>query len=105
MSRKYKNLLPLLINNEAGQGDVFEADLTADEEADNVKSGLIEIVPRTYKVLGDSDVYETKQGETFEKALTLGEEALLIDGGFVELVADKPEPPKKKAAKGAKATG
>lgn len=99
MSRKYKNLLPLKINNEAGQGDIFEADLDAEQERENVKSGLIEIQPQTYKVIGDSDVYETPPGETFEKALPLGEEQLLVDGGFVELVEDKPAPPEPPAKK------
>ena len=50
----------------------------------------------TYKVIGDSDVFETKTGGTFDAALPMHPERLLIDGGFIERVeAPKPAPPSK----------
>lgn len=51
------------------QGEEFETDLTVEEEAENLASGLIEIVPREYKVVGTSVVFETQPGGTFEAAI------------------------------------
>lgn len=96
---RYRNLLPLLINGEYGQGDEFDADLTADQEADNIASGLLEIVPATYKVVGDSRVFDTDPGGTFDRALTVGEEALLVNGGFIERQPDKPLEAKSRSKK------
>jgi len=89
----YKVMLPILVNGEHKQGDVFEYEFDSpeDEEA-NLTSGLLEIVPRTYKVVGPSEVFETPAGEQFEKALTMTQEKLLIDGGFIERVAAKKTP-------------
>ena len=98
---RYRNLLPVLINGEYGQGDVFDADLPADEEADWLAKGLLEIIPATYKVLGPSKVFDTEPEGTFEKALTVGQEQHLIEGGFVERLPDPPlekkQEPKKKS--------
>jgi hypothetical protein len=93
----YKVLLPILVNGEHKQGDEFEHefDSPADEEA-NLNSGLLEIVPRTYKVVGDSDVFETKPGSEFEKALTMEQERLLLEGGFIERVKPKATKPSTK---------
>lgn len=95
---RYRNLLPLLINGEHGQGDVFDADLTDDQEATNIASGLLEIVPATYKVTGESRVFDTDPGATFTRALTVGQESLLVEGGFIERQPDEPLPEKKQPA-------
>lgn len=84
--KPYKVLLPVLVNGEYTQGDVFETAFEKPEdEAANVASGLIAIVPRTYKVVGSSEVFETKPGGTFTAALTMAQEQHLIDGGFIKL--------------------
>lgn len=103
MTNTYRVLLPVLVNGEHKQGDVFEHqfDSPEDEQA-NLDSGLLEIVPRTYKVLGPSDVFETPPDGTFEKALLMGQEAPLIDGGFIKRVEIKKPAEAKKASKGGK---
>jgi hypothetical protein len=96
MPNTYKVLLPILVNGEHGQGDEFEHqfDSPADENA-NLDSGLLEIVPRTYKVIGTSRVCETAPGDTFQAALRMGQEEPLIEGGHIERV----DVPKKAAPK------
>jgi hypothetical protein len=92
MSNRYRVLLPLMVHTSDAsytQDDVFEHTFTEDEETENVRSGLLEIVPRTYKVIGGSEVFETPPGEEFERALPLGIEALLVEGGHIERV-EKP---------------
>lgn len=94
----YKVLLPLQVHTADaayGQGDEFETEFTAEEETANLRSGLLEIVPRDYKVVGGSRVHETAPGDTFTRALTIGEEQLLVAGGHIERVA----PPKTTARK------
>jgi uncharacterized lipoprotein YddW (UPF0748 family) len=67
---------------------VFERDFSVTEEKDWLDSGLLELVPRTYKVLSNN--YATAgQGETFEAAFLIEIEAALIQGGHLERV-DKP---------------
>lgn len=99
----YRILLPLEVHlsaEEGGgsykQGEEFEKefDSPADEQA-NLDSGLLEIVPRDYKIIGGSDVFEHKPGEIFSKALTMGQEASLIAGGHIERVK-APAPKQKK---------
>lgn len=95
---RYRNLLPLLINGEHGQGDVFDLELSEADEADNLASGLLEIVPATYKVTGESRVFDTEPGGTFQRALTVGQEGLLVKGGFIERLPDEPLPEKPEPA-------
>lgn len=102
MKRRYKNLLPLLVHTENGsyaQGEEFDKDFDSPaDEAVNLDSGLIEIVPQEYRVIGTSNVWGADPGETFTKALRVGEEAALVEGGHIERV-EKPAPkskPKKK---------
>lgn len=95
---RYRNLLPLLINGEHGQGDMFDWDLSAEDEQTNIQSGLLEIVPATYRVLGPSRVFDTDPDGTFTRALTVGEERHLVEGGFVERLPDEPLPAKQPAA-------
>jgi hypothetical protein len=102
--RSYRNLLPLLIHTEEGsykQGEVFEKEFTPEEELENVNSGLLEIVPQTYRVVAeDSIVYDTPTGGTFEAAMLIENESALIEGGHIERV-DEPakETPRAKPAR------
>jgi hypothetical protein len=77
------------------QGDEFDAELAPADELANVNSGLLEILPQRYRVVGGSQVYETAPGEEFEAALLLENEAALIQGGHIERVEKKPAPKKK----------
>lgn len=79
---------------------VFERDFTVVEEQDALSSGLLELVPRTYKVLSNN--YEVPQGEEFEAAFRIETEAALIDGGHIRRVNKrvKPDDPEDKPADG-----
>jgi hypothetical protein len=103
--RRYRVLLPLQVQPREGgsyeQHEEFDADLTQDEETENVRSGLLAIVPVTYKVIGGSTVHDTAPGGEFTRALPMGQEALLIEGGHIERV-QKPEPAAKPARKDGK---
>lgn len=93
MSNRYRVLLPLLVHTEDaayGQGEDFEKEFSEEDEAENLNSGLLEIVPREYKVIGGSVVHEAPPGETFTAALRIGEEAALVAGGHIERVEAKP---------------
>ena len=92
MSNTYKATSPAAVA--AFADGVFERDFTASEEKDWLDSGLIELVPRTYRVLSNN-YSAAEQGQTFEGALLVEIEAALIQGGHIERV-DKP-----KAAKAA----
>lgn len=92
---RYRVLLPLTVHTEDGsytQGEEFEKEFTVDEEAANLASGLLEIVPREYKVAGTSVVFEHQPGETFLAAIPKGQEELLL-GYHLERV--EPAPPSK----------
>lgn len=97
---KYRVRLPLVVHTEDGsykQDEEFEKDFTPVEEADNLASGLLEIVPRKYRVIGGSEVHGVKAGDddpTFEAALLIENEAALIQGGHIERV-EEPAPKKK----------
>lgn len=76
---------------------VFERDFTPSEEKDWLDSGLLVLVPRTYRVLSNN--YEAAgQGETFEGALLKEHEQGLLWGGHIERVASKGGSTKKTAA-------
>lgn len=70
---------------------VFEREFTAAEEGDWLASGLLELVPRTYRVLSNN-YSAAAQGETFVGALLVDHESALIQGGHIERV----DPPTKK---------
>jgi hypothetical protein len=100
---RYRVLLPLTVHTADGaytQGEEFEQDFSHDDEATNLASGLLEIVPQRYEVVGGCRVHETEPGDVFERALTVGEEALLVAGGHVRRVESAP--PKSKQKKEAK---
>jgi hypothetical protein len=71
---------------------VFEAEFAPAEEKDWLDSGLLELVPRTYRALSDN--YQVTQGETFDATYLVENEAALIQGGHIERVV-KPTTKKK----------
>jgi hypothetical protein len=91
MANTYRALTPAAVG--AFAEGVFEREFTATEEKDWLDSGLIELVPRTYRVLSAN--YAVAQGQTFEAALLKENEAALISGGHIERV-DKPPTSKTK---------
>jgi hypothetical protein len=98
--RRYRVLLPLVVHTEDGsyeQGEEFEKEFADWEEAANLASGLLELMPQEYEVIGGSNVHGAEPGETFSAAIPLGNEAQLIEGGHIKLVEPKPEKPKRKA--------
>jgi hypothetical protein len=72
-----------------GVGDEFDKEFTIEEERENLSSGLLEIVPRKYRVIGDSEVFEVKataDDPMFMAALPIENEAALIQAGHIERV-------------------
>jgi hypothetical protein len=101
MANRYKVLLPLRVHTEDNsytQGETFEKDFTAEEEAANIASGLLELVPNEYQVVGDSEVDGHKTGDTYSAAIPLGREALLVAGGHIKRI-EKAKKKKEKADK------
>jgi hypothetical protein len=49
-------------------------------------SGLLEIVPCRYRVVGGSEVFDTPPGGEFDAAMRLSQETLLMAGGHIERV-------------------
>lgn len=81
------------------QGDEFDHELSVEDEAANLASGLIEIVPRLYRVVGTSEVLgHVASDPPFEAAIPKGQEELLL-GYHIERVDSKPTA-KSKADKG-----
>jgi hypothetical protein len=99
---RYRNRLPLLVHTEDGsyaQGEEFDKEFTVEEERENLSSGLLEIVPRKYRVIGDSEVFEIKataDDPTFEAAFPIENEAALIQAGHIERVDEVAKPKRKK---------
>lgn len=96
--RHYRVLLPLTVHTEDGsyvQGEEFSKEFSAQDEAENLASGLLELLPLRYRVIGESEVHGTKPGDEFDLALPLGEEELLMQGGHLELVQAEAEKPKR----------
>ena len=75
--------------------DVVDLDLTATEEADALGAGVLELVPRAYRVLSNNYA-AGEQGSEVELALLVEHEAALIQGGHLERV----EPTTTKKRKG-----
>lgn len=100
--RRYRVLLPLTVHTTAGaysQGEEFDAGEVGDgfDEAANLASGLLEVVPCEYRVVGESTVFGTPPGETFQAGLSLAQEATLL-GSHIERVEPKPKPTRRKAS-------
>lgn len=88
---RYKVLLPLVVHtadNSYEQGEEFDHEFSQADEYENVKSGLLGVVPRRYRVVGTSDVFETKPGDEFERAFLIEEERLLVVSGHIARVED-----------------
>lgn len=86
---RYRALTPAAV---AAYGDgVLELDLSPTAEADALGSGLLELVPRTYRALSNN--YRVPQDETFDATYLVEVEAALIQGGHIERVdpLDQPE--------------
>lgn len=93
MSNSYKVLLPLLVHTADGaykQGETFSKEFTPEQEAENLASGLLELQPNDYQVVGESEVDGHQPGDTFTAAIPLGREALLVAGGHIKRVEPKP---------------
>jgi len=94
---RYRNLLPLLIHTEDGsyaQGEEFEKDFSPEDELENLNSGLLELLPRKYRVIGGSDVDGHEPGSEFEAAIPLAREAQLVN--HIERVETPVAKPKRK---------
>ena len=95
MSNTYKPVSPWA--KARHDEDVVELDLSAADEADLLRNGHLEIVPRKYKVT--SAKYADHQvGDEVEGALQVEAEQMLLSGGHLERVEEK-KPAKKSAAK------
>lgn len=81
-------------------GSTFEQEFGAEDEADLLDNGRLELVPREYEVVGSSVVCGTKPGGKFMGAFRVHQEAALIEGGHVERVVTK-----KKSASGGATNG
>jgi hypothetical protein len=89
MSNTYKATSPAAVA--AFDDGVFERDFTPAEEQDWLNSGLLELVPRPYRVLSNN--YEGgEQGDEVELALLKENEQALISGGHIERVDKKSAP-------------
>lgn len=88
-SNTYKNTAPVqfegLEPNATG-----ELELTAEQEADALAAGWLEIQPREYRVIGTREVHGTEPGKTFKAAFTVAEEAALTAAGHIERITPKP---------------
>jgi hypothetical protein len=67
---------------------VFEHEFTPVEEQDALGAGLVQLVPRSYRVLSNNYT-AGEQGSLVELALLKEHEQALIQGGHLERV-DKP---------------
>jgi len=86
MTNLYRALTPAA---EAAFSDgVFEADFTSSQERDWLDSGLLELVPRRYRVLSDN--YELPKDNTFVATMLVEIEQALVGAGHIERVDDEP---------------
>jgi hypothetical protein len=94
MTNTYRALTPAAV---AAYADgVFERDFTPSEEQDVLKSGLLELVPRRYRVLSNNFA-AGKQESEIEAAYPVEIEQALIQGGHIERVEPKKKTDEKKA--------
>lgn len=85
-------MLPVLVNGEHGPGDVFEHEFSPEDERTNVESGLIQVEPVTYEVIGENRVYDHGKGERFQAQLLMEQEKHLVDAGHVRVVEEDRKP-------------
>ena len=91
----YRALTPAAVA--AFEDGVFDRDFTPTEERDWLDSGLLELVPRSYRVLSNNFA-AGEQGSEVEAAYPVEIEQALIQGGHIERVAAKGGSTKKTAA-------
>jgi len=87
--RRYRVLLPLVVHTADGaysQGEEFDAEFSREDEAANLASGLLELLPMRYRNVGGSEVWGAMPGDELIRALPLGEEELLVAGGHLERI-------------------
>jgi hypothetical protein len=107
MSNTYRATSPAAVA--AFAEGVFERAFSPSEEKDWLDSGLLELVPRKYKVVSNN-YSGGAQGSEIEAALLVEIEAALVQGGHLKRVepvapekgepeADGPKPVAKKPAK------
>lgn len=100
MTNTYKATSPAAV---AAYADgVFEHEFTPTEEQDVLNSGLLELVPRKYRVLSNNYA-AGKQGDVIELALLKEIEAAHVSGGHLERV-DEVKPKAKTGGVGASAS-
>lgn len=97
MTNTYRALTPAAIA--AYDSGVFERDFTPSEEQDVLNAGLLELVPRKYKVLSNNFA-SGEQGDEIEAAFLVEHEQALTQGGHIERVEPKPAAKKKADADG-----
>jgi hypothetical protein len=71
---------------------VFEHDFTPDGEQDALNSGLLELVPRKYKVLSNNFA-AGEQGSEIEAAYPMEIEQAYLTGGHLERINPPTEKP------------
>lgn len=77
---------------------VFEAEFSATEESDWLQSGVLELVPRQYRVLHDRFTIDGRPVDAVLTAAFPQEiEAALVSGGHLERVDPAPPNPPKKS--------
>lgn len=84
MTNTYRALTPAAVA--AYDEGVFDRDFTPVEERDALNSGLIELVPRKYRVLSNNFA-AGEQDSVIEAAYLVEIEHALIQGGHIERVA------------------
>lgn len=90
MTNTYRAMSPQA--EAAFQPGVFEADFTVMDEKDHLDGGLLELVPRAYRVLSNN-FSGGPQNSTYDATFRREIEEALIAGGHIERV----DPPAEKA--------
>jgi hypothetical protein len=72
-------------------GELIEHDWSAEEEADAISSGQVELAPTPYEVVGESVVQGFLPGSTGDMVLTIPQRDALIEGGAIQPTTSKPK--------------
>jgi ribosomal protein L20A (L18A) len=81
---------------DAEPGEELQHEFSAEEEADLLASGRLELIPREYRNVGTCVVYDAKPGDKFKRALRIPEEQALIEGGHIEATETNGAPARRK---------
>lgn len=101
MGNQYRALTPAA--RAAYSDGVFDHEFTVTDERDAITSGLVELVPRPYRVLSPN--YSAgAPGDVFEAAFLVEIEAMLVAGGHIERVRRDASPTVDAAAEPVKKT-